>query len=504
MGVVLLGHDPKLERRVAIKTFDGGDAPNEEEWQWLRDRLLAEGTRAGSLDHPNIVKVFDVVDDRDSASIVMEYVPGSTMDEYIRTHGSPSTETALRWLRQTADALDYAHSKGIVHRDIKPGNLMIDDDGNVKITDFGIAKRVGTSTQTSRQMGTPEFMAPEQFEANAEIDGRADQFALATLAYLLLTGRKAFSSETLGSLSRQIIAADPEPASHANPQLSRKVDAVFRKAMAKSAAGRYPNCLDFVADLEHTAYAGPVDGRPTNLVPILITGIVLVALVGVAIYIYMKGSSLTSPVTVSISAEPQEVQAGGETMLHWSSENATRVEIATLGGVGLTGSRAVTPDKTIIYDITAYGKKENATAHVSVTVLPPHTDDGDRSGTGRGGPPPPPPPPPPPSFTLAIQSRGFPVRSGLTFSDDDPNLGDPGPRQLTCTVHGKGSIPKKTALHLTWYLNGEEMADHPVSVSDLERPIPYGNKAESGKYRVRLSGRGVSVETSFTITKGAG
>src|SRR5438045_3528646 len=122
MGVVGLYDDPKVGRQVAIKTFDVQDAGSEEDWNWLRDRLLAEGNRAGSLNHPNIVQVFTVEESADLAYIVMEYIRGITLDQYLATSAMPDADLTLRILRQTADALDYAHSQGIVHRDIKPGN----------------------------------------------------------------------------------------------------------------------------------------------------------------------------------------------------------------------------------------------------------------------------------------------------------------------------------------------------------------------------------------------
>jgi len=496
MGVVLLARDPKLDRPVAIKTFNVEDAPNEDEWQWLRERLLAEGSRAGCLDHNNIVKVFDVQEEGDLAYIVMEYVSGVTLDEYLRTHGTPSQDIILRFLRQTAAGLDYAHSKGIIHRDIKPGNLMVDDDGNIKITDFGIAKRAGSATQTGRMMGTPEFMAPEQIEATSEVDGRADQFSLATLAYLLLTGRKAFDAPTLASLSHQIVTKDPTPPSRANPQLSPAVDSVFRKAMAKSPAGRYRNCLEFIEDLEHSLYA--VVTPRSHLIPILIVLLVGVALAGVAVYIYTRHPNLAQ---VTLSADASEIQQGGQAVLRWTSQYAQRVEITPdIGVVEASGSRAVRPEITTTYQITAYGSKDERTATWTVTVTqpPPHVDTGN-TGTGTVIPV---IKEPPPHFSVSIAARGNPVKPGQTFSEDDPNLGDLGMKQLTCTVHGSGSIPKTIGLKLVWFLDGQPMTeDRTITKSDLEKAIPYGNMPDTGSYRVRLTGRGVHDEVSFTIAK---
>jgi serine/threonine protein kinase len=268
MGVVLLARDPKLDRLVAIKTYEVGESSNLEEWRWLRERLLAEANRAGSLDHPNIVRVFDVVDEGELAYIVMEYVTGLTLDEYLRTHGFPNLETVLGLLGQTASALDYAHSKGIIHRDIKPGNLMIDDEGRVKITDFGIAIRAGSRTRTGRLLGTPEFMAPEQIEGVLDIDGRADQFALGTLAYILLTGRKPFEADTLASLSHQIVTKHPAPPSVVNPQVHQNVDKVIQKAMSKDRRRRFSTCTEFITALGSALYEerpGRMRGRVGRL-----------------------------------------------------------------------------------------------------------------------------------------------------------------------------------------------------------------------------------------------
>src|SRR5581483_3158179 len=160
MGVVYLAQHPSMDRMVAIKTFrapEGEDA----EWQ-TRDRIRAEADRAGSLDHPNIVKIYDVDERSDPPYIVMEYVNGPTLDQML-SGDPPDSELSVSILRQAAEALDYAHHQGIIHRDIKPANIMLDGKSTVRITDFGIAKRAGAATHTtSRFMGTPEYMSPEQ------------------------------------------------------------------------------------------------------------------------------------------------------------------------------------------------------------------------------------------------------------------------------------------------------------------------------------------------------
>ncbi|MEO8367741.1 MAG: protein kinase [Candidatus Solibacter sp.] len=275
MGIVYLAQHPSMDRMVAIKTFripDGEDG----EFQ-NRDRLRAEADRAGGLDHPNIVKIYDVDEQGDPPYIVMEYVDGPTLDQLLTTD-APDSDQSISILRQAAEALDYAHHQRIIHRDIKPANLMLDSKNMLKITDFGIAKRAGANTQTtSRFMGTPEYMAPEQLEGRPDIDGRADQFALATIAYQLVTGRKPFEADTVTAISHLIANKNPVPPSQVNHSLGKQVDAVIGKAHSKSRDRRYATCTEFTDALE-IALLAPARRAVPVWVPFAAAGALLVAL----------------------------------------------------------------------------------------------------------------------------------------------------------------------------------------------------------------------------------
>jgi len=262
MGVVYLGRDPAIGRQVAIKTIRLQDATDAEEQRWLEQRLLREARSAGILSHPYIVTVHDVMQEDDVAYIVMEYVKETTLERRLQEEAPPSREFVLNTLRQTAMALDYAHRNGIVHRDIKPSNILIHQDGIAKITDFGVAKIMTTQqmTRSGSILGTPNYMSPEQL-AGKNVDGRADQFSLAGIAYLMLTGETPYTADTLPALVYKIVHEDPAAPQVLNPTLGVAVEAVFRKAQARAAEGRYAACTEFIEALE-AALASAPDWRP--------------------------------------------------------------------------------------------------------------------------------------------------------------------------------------------------------------------------------------------------
>ena len=249
MGVVYLASDPMLNRQVAVKTVDlGVDDPEEREF--LRTRLLRDARAAAVLKHPNIVAVYDVFEDGARAYVVMEYVEGDSLAARLKAGPAPDAATILRVLRQMADALDYTHARGVIHRDIKPGNVMIDSAGTAKIMDFGIARITDTRTctPTGMVMGTVEYMAPEQI-LGEELDGRADQFALAVVAYQMMTGSTLFGPNSIATLTYKIVHETPMLPCTRNAALPRGVDAVLAKALAKKPGERFATCSEFAGAL---------------------------------------------------------------------------------------------------------------------------------------------------------------------------------------------------------------------------------------------------------------
>jgi serine/threonine protein kinase len=194
MGTVYRGLDPIIGRPVAVKVIRLLGYNDGDEQTWLRDRLFREARAAGSLSHPSIVTIYQVGEDQDVAYIAMEFVDGPTLQEKMK---EPVDKVMIcRILCETAAALDHAHKCGLVHRDIRPANIMVTASGATKVTDFGIAKAnlSQTATQTGVILGTPFYMSPEQIRGSPP-DGRSDQFALAVIAYEVFTGRKPFQAE---------------------------------------------------------------------------------------------------------------------------------------------------------------------------------------------------------------------------------------------------------------------------------------------------------------------
>lgn len=370
MGIVYLAQHPSMDRMVAIKTFrapegDEADLQN-------RDRLLAEADRAGSLDHPNIVKIYDVDEHAEPPYIAMEYVDGPTLDQLL-TSDPPDSDLSISILRQAAEALDYAHNTGIIHRDIKPANLMLDSKNMVKITDFGIAKRAGASTHTtSRFMGTPDYMSPEQLEGRPDIDGRADQFALAVIAYKLVTGRKPFEADTVTALSHLIANKNPVPPSQVNRNLGKQVDAVISKALAKSRDRRYANCTEFTDALE-LALMAPARRAVPVWVPIAAAVVLLVALVlAGTIFGWFSPGPDTEKIVMTVSPS-SAVLSPSQTQQFKASEATVRWSISPeIGTVSESGVYKAPPGNTKEQSVTltAVTADGNARAVAEIKVLP--------------------------------------------------------------------------------------------------------------------------------------
>ena len=245
MGVVYKAEDTQLRRTVALK-FLPRETLDEEE---VKARLLREAQAAASLDHPNICQVFGIHEEDGETFIAMAYIDGPSLAEKIKERPLPLDE-ALTIAVQIAEGVHEAHEQGVVHRDIKPQNILLNSKGQVKILDFGLASLTGRSklTKTGTMLGTPAYMAPEQLEGK-EVDRRADIWALGCVLYEMLTQKTPFDAEYEQAIGYGILNEDPEPASAQRADVSPEVDRLLSKTLAKEPAERYQHADDLLAEL---------------------------------------------------------------------------------------------------------------------------------------------------------------------------------------------------------------------------------------------------------------
>ena len=249
MGEVVLGRDPNINRLTAIKTVHFEETFAPEDIEQIKGKFFREAESAGTLSHPHIVTIYDAGEDGDSAYIAMEFLEGSTLLRFARRQHLLPLRRFIRYMVQVAEALEYAHSQGVIHRDIKPANIILMQSGQIKITDFGIA-HIATSSQTQTGVvkGTPYYMSPEQFSGQ-KVDGRSDIFSLGTTMFQLLTGTLPFYAESPALLMNQIMNF-PHPNPRAiNPRIVPQMVAIIDKALAKERENRYQSAKALARDL---------------------------------------------------------------------------------------------------------------------------------------------------------------------------------------------------------------------------------------------------------------
>jgi len=257
MGEVYLAEDPQIGRRVAVKTvrFEEGKAQEMEE---RKRRLLREARAAGRLLHPNIVALFDAGEDQGLLYLAFEWVDGCDLAQ--RIEGEPLTlREAIAIVRQAAEGLDYAHRQGIIHRDIKPSNLLLGGGGQVKISDFGIAKladQTSDLTMTGSVVGSPHYLSPEQIRGD-ELDGRSDLFSLGVLFYEVLSRRRPFEGETLTTLVYQILHRDPPSIAVDRPELGTRLEGILQRMLHKDRDERFPSAGELARALAEYAQELP-------------------------------------------------------------------------------------------------------------------------------------------------------------------------------------------------------------------------------------------------------
>jgi beta-lactam-binding protein with PASTA domain/predicted Ser/Thr protein kinase len=267
MAEVFRGFDPVLSRTVAIKVL----LP-----QFARDtsfvhRFRREAQAAARLNQPNIVGVYDSGSDDDTQFIVMEYIEGRTLAEFMSAGRRPTPVQAAEIAQKIAAAIAAAHAQGVIHRDIKPGNVMVTRDGTVKVMDFGIARMLGpeTAPQTSAVLGTASYLSPEQAQGTP-VDARTDIYSLGAVLYELLTGRPPFTGDSSVAVAYKQVNETPELPSSLNPDVPPSMDAVVMKALSKNPSNRYQSADEFSADLARVIAGQPVEATP--LMPALAGG----------------------------------------------------------------------------------------------------------------------------------------------------------------------------------------------------------------------------------------
>jgi tRNA A-37 threonylcarbamoyl transferase component Bud32 len=262
MSVVYLAQDLRLKRRTALKVL----APELAQDEIFRERFIAESELAAGLDHPNVIPIYEAGEAQGVLFIAMRYVQSTDLKALIRREGTLQVKRALSIVGQTASALDAAHAQGLVHRDVKPGNILIAEGqgsagrDHVYLADFGLTKRAQQRTgltRTGQFVGTVDYVSPEQIEGR-EIDGRTDEYSLACVLFECLTGDSPYPKDN----ETQVLVAhlmDPVPSIHTlRPDLPTALDEVIQAGMAKNKEGRFPDCTSFV-----TAAEDAIEGRPS-------------------------------------------------------------------------------------------------------------------------------------------------------------------------------------------------------------------------------------------------
>jgi len=271
MGVVYEALDPTIGRKIALKAirFDGIGTTADE----AARRFKNEARAAGGLNHPNIVTVYDAGEDSGLLYLAMEFIEGSTLEALIREQRTIATAQTIDIIRQVCAGLDFAHAKGIIHRDVKPGNIMLASNGLAKITDFGIARAGEAMTITGQVVGTPNYMSPEQV-LGKPLDGRSDLFSVGVILYEMVTGERPFEGQSITTIMYKIVHETPIPPRKLDSTIHPGLSAVIEKALSKSADDRFPNGEALVRALQDykTASLSNVNtlGQPTGDFPGLV------------------------------------------------------------------------------------------------------------------------------------------------------------------------------------------------------------------------------------------
>jgi len=265
MGMIYLAHDPVIDRKVAIKLIRADLLGSDDRADYLA-RFRHEAQAAGRCAHPNIVAIYDFAVHEGNPFFAMEYVEGSNLSQVLAQSGRFPPATAIALMGQVLDALACAHGFGIVHRDVKPANVLLPGDGRVKMTDFGIS-RLDTSalTQTGSVIGTPSYMSPEQCRGEP-VDARSDLFSAGVVLYELLAGARPFTGRNMTEIALQVINQPPRDIRLTAPELAPSLVAVVERALGKRPEDRFPDAAGMAAALRRSVQAASSDAADRTVV----------------------------------------------------------------------------------------------------------------------------------------------------------------------------------------------------------------------------------------------
>jgi hypothetical protein len=383
MGVLYRAHDPQLERDVALKMMHVDFTLD----TTARERFQREAKAIARLQHRNVVTIHELGEVDGAPYIVMEFLGGKDLEALLKSgdYLSMSLPQKLDIAIQLCDGLSYAHDQGIVHRDIKPGNVRVLEDGTVKILDFGIAKFAMSSvTQSATVLGTPSYMAPEQIMSQP-VDGRADLFAAGVLLYELLSGRKPFPGDTPTSVVYQIMHAEPTPLREVLPDLPDALQEIITRALQKNPNERYARASEMASDLQtvkmmfdlplHGSGTGPLASPSTAVTTVVNPPLYATTMrpkTGGQTSAVLNARMRTSAVAAAADATPRARDEDKRSGLVWIGAGAGLVIIAILVGVILLKNGG---------EGTAAGQGNTP----SNTQRAPGGDTSSGDGTGRGG-----------------------------------------------------------------------------------------------------------------------